>query len=98
MTCLCDEKVSQQLTGLPGWKRKDRKWIERRYHFNEYLDGIAFVNQIAAASEKENHHPFISIQYKLVTVSLTSWSENGLTELDFKLARQIEVLYNTVCL
>ncbi|MBT2686732.1 4a-hydroxytetrahydrobiopterin dehydratase [Bacillus sp. ISL-47] len=95
MTQLSEEEVTQQLTSLPEWKRKDSKWIERRFRFKEYLDGIDFVNKIAAIAEKENHHPFINIQYKMVIVSLTSWSENGLSELDFKLARQMEDLFDS---
>lgn len=94
MTQFSEEEVSLQLTSLPKWKRIDIKWIERRYRFKEYLDGIAFVNKISSLAEKENHHPFINIQYKLVIVSLTSWSENGLTEMDFTLARQIENLFD----
>lgn len=93
MTRLSEEEIAQQLSTLPDWKRKDSKWIERRYRFKEYLEGIAFVNKIASLAEKENHHPFITIQYKMVIVSLTSWNENGLTGLDFKLARQIDDLY-----
>ncbi|MCS0670307.1 4a-hydroxytetrahydrobiopterin dehydratase [Cytobacillus firmus] len=93
MTRLSEEEIARQLSPLPDWKRKDSKWIERRYRFKEYLDGIAFVNKIASLAEKENHHPFITIQYKMVIVSLTSWNENGLTGLDFKLARQINDLY-----
>ncbi|QED46031.1 4a-hydroxytetrahydrobiopterin dehydratase [Cytobacillus dafuensis] len=94
MTLLSEEEVSLQLTTLPKWKRIDSKWIECRFRFKEFLDGIAFVNQIASLAEKENHHPFFNIQYKMVIVSLTSWSENGLTELDFKLAREIEDLFD----
>ncbi|MBX9974611.1 4a-hydroxytetrahydrobiopterin dehydratase [Cytobacillus firmus] len=93
MTRLSEEEIAQHLSTLPDWKRKDSKWIERRYRFKEYLEGIAFVNKIADLAEKENHHPFISIQYKMVIVSLTSWSENGLTGLDFKLVRQIDDVY-----
>ncbi|EFV75182.1 MULTISPECIES: 4a-hydroxytetrahydrobiopterin dehydratase [Cytobacillus] len=93
MKRLSEEEIARQLSTLSDWKRKDSKWIERRYRFKEYLDGIAFVNKIASLAEKENHHPFITIQYKMVIISLTSWSENGLTGLDFKLARQIDDLY-----
>ncbi|KON85485.1 pterin-4-alpha-carbinolamine dehydratase [Sporosarcina globispora] len=93
MTKLYEEEITRHLSALPDWKRKDSKWIERRFRFKEYLDGIAFVNKVAALAEKENHHPFITIQYKMVIVSLTSWSENGLTELDFKLSRQINAVY-----
>ncbi|OHX41604.1 4a-hydroxytetrahydrobiopterin dehydratase [Cytobacillus oceanisediminis] len=93
MKRLSEEEIARQLSTLSDWKRKDSKWIERCYRFKEYLDGIAFVNKIASLAEKENHHPFITIQYKMVIISLTSWSENGLTGLDFKLARQIDDLY-----
>ncbi|WP_264740482.1 4a-hydroxytetrahydrobiopterin dehydratase [Cytobacillus firmus] len=93
MTRLSEEEIARHLSTLPDWKRKDSKWIERRYRFKEYLEGIAFVNKIADLAEKENHHPFITIQYKMVIVSLTSWSENGLTGLDFKLVRQIDDVY-----
>ncbi|MBY0158009.1 4a-hydroxytetrahydrobiopterin dehydratase [Cytobacillus oceanisediminis] len=93
MKRLSEEEIARQLSTLSDWKRKDSKWIERRYRFKEYLDGIAFVNKIASLAEKENHHPFITIQYKMVIISLTSWSENGLTGLDFKLARKIDDLY-----
>lgn len=93
MKRLSEEEIALQPSTLSDWKRKDSKWIERRYRFKEYLDGIAFVNKIASLAEKENHHPFITIQYKMVIISLTSWSENGLTGLDFKLARQIDDLY-----
>ncbi|WP_436374654.1 4a-hydroxytetrahydrobiopterin dehydratase [Cytobacillus sp. BC1816] len=93
MTRLSEEEIARQLSMMPNWKRKDSKWIERRYRFKEYLDGIAFVNKLASLSEEVNHHPFITIQYKMVIVSLTSWSENGLTGLDFELARQIDDLY-----
>ncbi|PWW32207.1 pterin 4 alpha carbinolamine dehydratase [Cytobacillus oceanisediminis] len=57
MTRLDEEEIIQHLTTLPGWKRKDSKWIERRYRFKEYMDGISFVNKIASSAEKENHHP-----------------------------------------
>ncbi|URT71437.1 4a-hydroxytetrahydrobiopterin dehydratase [Cytobacillus firmus] len=93
MTKISEEEIARKLSTLPDWKRKESKWIERRYRFKEYLDGIAFVNKIASLAESENHHPFIAIQYKMVIVSLTSWSENGLTGLDFKLARQIDDVY-----
>jgi 4a-hydroxytetrahydrobiopterin dehydratase len=93
MKRLSEEEIARQLSTLSDWKRKDSKWIERRYRFKEYLDGIAFVNKIASLAEKENHHPFITIQYKMVIVSLTSWNDNGLTGLDLKLAMQIDDLY-----
>ncbi|MGM0851320.1 MAG: 4a-hydroxytetrahydrobiopterin dehydratase [Bacillota bacterium] len=93
MKKLSEDALSQKLESLEKWRLKEEKWIERRYRFKGYLEGIRFVNKLAEAAEEVNHHPFITIQYKLVIVELTSWSENGLTDLDFDLANQYEKLY-----
>lgn len=94
MERLTEKEVEQALTENENWKRLDEKWIERKYRFREYLRGIEFVNRIAEASEEENHHPFISIDYKLISVKLSSWNARGLTELDFKLAKQYDDIYD----
>lgn len=93
MKKLSEAALSQKLESLEKWRLKEKKWIERRYRFKGYLEGIRFVNKLAEAAEEVNHHPFITIQFKLVIVELTSWSENGLTDLDFDLATQYEKLY-----
>ncbi|MGM0839220.1 MAG: 4a-hydroxytetrahydrobiopterin dehydratase [Bacillota bacterium] len=93
MKKLSEAAIAQNLETLEKWRLIEEKWIERRYRFKDYLEGIRFVNKLAEAAEEVNHHPFITIQYKLVIVELTSWSENGLTDLDFDLAIQCEKLY-----
>lgn len=93
MKKLSEAAISQKIETLEKWRLKEEKWIERRYRFKDYLEGIRFVNKLAEAAEAVNHHPFITIQYKLVIVELTSWSENALTDLDFELANRYEKLY-----
>ncbi|KGA98921.1 pterin-4-alpha-carbinolamine dehydratase [Alkalihalobacillus alcalophilus ATCC 27647 = CGMCC 1.3604] len=93
MKKLNEQEITEQLTLVPKWKRKETKWIERRYRFNEFLDGITFVNNVSTIAERENHHPFIQIQYKMVILSLSSWNENGLTDLDFQLAQEMDELF-----
>lgn len=44
-------------------------------------------------SEEVQHHPLISIDYKLITVKLSSWKAKGLTDLDFQLAADYDRLY-----
>lgn len=94
MSSLNLEAVNNELKKLPEWKMKDGKWIERRYKFKEFMDGIYFVNSIANIAENKDHHPFISIQYKIITITLTSWNERGLTPLDFKSAAEYDKVYN----
>lgn len=93
MRKLCGKEVEEILEEMEGWSIVDEKWIEKKYRFKDYLDGIKFVEKIAQLSEKANHHPFISIDYKLIRVKLSSWEANGLTDLDFKLAKEYDLLY-----
>jgi 4a-hydroxytetrahydrobiopterin dehydratase len=50
------------------------------------------VNRIAAAAERAQHHPDITINYNVVTISLSTHSEGGVTAQDFALAGQIDLL------
>ncbi|MDQ0153992.1 4a-hydroxytetrahydrobiopterin dehydratase [Robertmurraya andreesenii] len=93
MERLNEEDIQRKLTDNPNWKLTDKKWIERKYRFQEYLNGIEFVQRVARLSESMNHHPFISIDYKLISIKITSWRAKGLTDLDFTLAQKYDELY-----
>ncbi|HLO13015.1 MAG TPA: 4a-hydroxytetrahydrobiopterin dehydratase [Pseudoneobacillus sp.] len=85
-------EIDQFLAELTGWKF-DGKFIVKKYRFREFLKGVVFVNEIAELSEEVNHHPFIAIDYKLVTLRLTSWNAGGLTDLDVELAGKYDEIY-----
>jgi 4a-hydroxytetrahydrobiopterin dehydratase len=92
---LSDELIIERLKVCEGWTRDETnaKWMLRKYRFSAYMDGIAFVQQVAQWSERYNHHPMIAIDYKLVTLRLTTWSAGGLTELDFQAAAAYNEAY-----
>ncbi|MCM2531453.1 4a-hydroxytetrahydrobiopterin dehydratase [Neobacillus pocheonensis] len=92
---LSDTEISTAVAQLTGWKL-DGKFIVKKYRFSEFLKGVAFVNEIANLSEEKNHHPFIAIDYKLVTLKLTSWSAGGLTDLDTALAKRYDAIYEQI--
>ncbi|PKR77274.1 4a-hydroxytetrahydrobiopterin dehydratase [Halalkalibacillus sediminis] len=93
MERLSDEQIEQELDKLPEWKLVDEKWIRRRYKFENYLHGIEFVSGVAAYSEGQQHHPNIAIDYKVVTLKISSWEKRGLTDLDFEMAHHFDELY-----
>jgi len=94
MAKLTEEQISSMLDEAAGWSREDDKWIAKSYRFADYLDGIDFVRDMARIAELElNHHPMISIDYKLVRVRLTSWRAGGLTALDFEAAARFDALF-----
>jgi 4a-hydroxytetrahydrobiopterin dehydratase len=96
MEKLTEAEIAEKLKTVANWKITEEKWIERKYRFPEYLNGIKFVQKVAELSERMNHHPFISIDYKLVTLKITSWHAKGLTGLDFDLAKKSDELYLSV--
>lgn len=59
-----------------------------------FLQGLFFIERIAALAEALNHHPDITYQYNSVSVRLTTHDSGGLTELDVKLAKQIDAVHS----
>ncbi|GAE36968.1 4a-hydroxytetrahydrobiopterin dehydratase [Halalkalibacter akibai] len=96
MDKLTDREIEIRLVELDRWKIVDEKWLEKKYRFGEYLNGIDFVQKVAHRSEQENHHPFISIDYKLISVRISSWKARGLTDLDFQLAKQYDEIFEHI--
>jgi 4a-hydroxytetrahydrobiopterin dehydratase len=94
MVKLDEAQALEHLSTLPGWNLQDHKWIVKKYRFSEFMLAIAFVQEVAQIAEKLNHHPMIAIDYRVVTLSLTSWSAAGLTELDFQSAAQYDEAYS----
>ena len=92
---LTDEQIAERLQEVPEWTL-EQKLIRRRYKFKSFKDSMAFANQVAEIAEQENHHPFISIDYKVVTLQLTSWHAGGLTEADFEEAKEFDKVYQTL--
>lgn len=83
------QEINERLELLLEWKL-DEKFISRRYRFESFLTAVSFVNKVAEVAEQNNHHPFISIDYKMVTLRLTTWHAGGLTKLDFDEATQCD--------
>nr|WP_263326657.1 4a-hydroxytetrahydrobiopterin dehydratase [Neobacillus sp. Marseille-Q6967] len=96
MERLSPVEIQEKLKNVSNWKLTDEKWIERKYRFREYLKGIDFVQKVARISENANHHPFISIDYKVVTLKISSWNAKGLTALDFDLAEKYDEIYTQI--
>ena len=86
---LREEEVATRLKGLAGW-RYEEGFIVKSYQFEEFMQGIAFIVEVAKVAEEEEHHPDIHVRYTTVTLSLQTHSEGGVTEWDLELAGAIE--------
>lgn len=74
---------------MGGWEREGDA-LEREFEFANFVGSVDFVNRITPIAEEMNHHPDLAISWSKVTVSLSTHSEGGITENDFKLAAKID--------
>jgi 4a-hydroxytetrahydrobiopterin dehydratase len=91
MALLSEAEIEEGLNGLRGWEKKGNE-IVKVYKNKNFVESIGFVNKVAIIAEKADHHPDILIQYKNVTLTLSTHSQGGLTGKDFKLAGEIDAL------
>ena len=91
MALLSEAEIEDGLNGLNGWERKGNE-IVKVYKNKDFVESMGFVNKVAILAEKADHHPDVLIQYKNVTLTLSTHSKGGLTAKDFKLAREIDAL------
>lgn len=91
MSALSKNEIHERLKKMQGWSHAGKS-IHRKYTFKSFMPAIGFVNKIAEAAEKVQHHPDITINYSVVTISLSTHSEGGVTGRDFDLAEQIDAI------
>lgn len=88
---LNDAQITDALKSVPEWTR-DGNAIVRRFSLKSFPAALVFASTVGHLAEAADHHPDILIQWKHVTLTLSTHSVGGLTEKDFDLARQIDVL------
>ena len=89
MSALSKVEIQEKLKGALGWSHAG-KALYKRFTFKSFVMAIGFVNRVAEVAEKVGHHPDIAVNYNLVTLSLSTHSEGGVTEADFQLAKEID--------
>ena len=92
---MCDvleiDGIRSELARHPGW-RYDGKVLARTFDRGDFNGSIAFVNAVAAAANKLDHHPDIAIAWNDVTITTSSHDVKGISARDFALIAAIEAL------
>lgn len=91
-TLLTDSQIEERLAGLESWRREGDE-IVRDLQLADFAAAIGFIERVAAAAERANHHPDILVHgYRNVRLTLSTHSAGGLTAGDFELASVIDAL------
>lgn len=75
------------------WNNKNNE-LYREFIFSDFKEAFSFMQAVAAEAEKLQHHPRWSNTYNRVQIWLsTHEAENQITDLDRKLAKAIDSIY-----
>jgi 4a-hydroxytetrahydrobiopterin dehydratase len=87
-----DEGALARLIDEGTWQREGNA-ISRTFTFKGFKGAMAFVNRVAEAATKADHHPDIHVErYRLVRIVLTTHATNGISDADVELAHRIDQL------
>ena len=87
-TALSDAQVDAALPTLEGWTRSEAV-LARHFVFHNFEEITAFLTHLVRTIAAQNHHPDFSLNtgLKMVTVALTTQSEQAITRADIAFAR-----------
>jgi len=85
---LTDTEIQERAKQLEGWTVEGKE-LRLTRKFKDFVEAIAFVNQLVEPAEAAGHHPDLEISYNKVTLTLTTHDAGGLTSQDFDLAQVI---------
>ncbi|MEM7170141.1 MAG: 4a-hydroxytetrahydrobiopterin dehydratase [Pseudomonadota bacterium] len=88
---LTESERATALAELPGWTPQEgRDAIAKSFKFKSFNQAWGFMNRVALAAEKMDHHPEWFNVYNRVEITLTTHDCDGLSQKDLKLAQAIE--------
>lgn len=90
MARLNQNEINEKLKKMQGWEFNDNE-ISKDFELKDFKSALSFVNKIGAEAESMDHHPDILMHsWNKVKISVSTHSEGGVTEKDFKFAGRIE--------
>lgn len=85
------DELDEALKRCPEWEAEGSA-ITRTIEFEEYMEGIDFVNDIAEIVDEAQHFPEMDIRDCKVTLRLMTEDAGGVTDIDVELASRIDNL------
>lgn len=90
---LSDAEVAELHMQIPEWELVEVdgiKRLQRVFKFKNYVETVAFANEIAMTAEREDHHPLIVLEWGRVTVQWWTHVVKGLHQNDFVMAAKTD--------
>lgn len=86
-----EDEIDTWMKKVPEWEVEGEA-LCRAVEFDEFNEGIDFVDGVAEIAEEAQHHPDIDIRWTTITLRLKTHEVGGITAADFELASRIDNL------
>ncbi len=93
---LAADEIAKLLPQVPEWQLIERdgtKRLERVFKFKNFVQALAFTNQVGRIAEEEGHHPGLLTEWGQVTVTWWTHKIKGLHRNDFIMAAKTTQLF-----
>jgi 4a-hydroxytetrahydrobiopterin dehydratase len=91
-----DEEIAEYRKQIPEWEIITVDGVPRlrhQYAFKNFVQALAFTNQVGGMAEEEDHHPALLTEWGKVTVSWWTHAIQGLHQNDFVAAAKTDQIY-----
>lgn len=89
------EEVAQFHSQIPDWEiitAESGERLSRTFKFANFVDALAFTNQVGELAETEGHHPALITEWGKVTVQWWTHKIKGLHRNDLIMAAKTDTL------
>ena len=90
-----DAELKELISDIPDWAIEVRDGImqlEKAFHFDDFVQALAFTNRVGDLAEEEGHHPKLTTEWGRVVVTWWSHKIKGLHRNDFIMAAKTDRL------
>lgn len=90
---LSSEEIASLLSSVPNWQYDEAQHcLIRTWHFKNFKQSLAFVQQVAGIAEAEKHHPDIHFGWGYCDIRLQTHAIGGVHRNDFIVASKINMI------
>ena len=82
---------------IPDWRLildSSPRRLERKFIFRDFQKPMELANLITEVSEQQGHHPRLTVEWGMLTVSWSTYAIGGLHRNDFIMASKSNDLFN----
>ncbi len=93
---LTADEIAKLLPQVPEWQLIERdgtKRLERVFKLKNFVQALAFTNQVGRIAEEEGHHPALLTEWGQVTVTWWTHKIKGLHRNDFIMAAKTTQIF-----